>query len=972
MEKFIIFASNFLIIVYSSIIGINYLSQQQFSAFNLAQYKWNLPNVHFHPMPAQAPSQNSRPMAKIITSLDNCQIKRKILHHQIILFSNNSFAILSIPYSQFKNMSRHTSSRQKKKDRKATNAQVKIAAVKSIKFIPTAALKTVVEHVSNTSDLNRMDRQEPQTLANTALTAHAQAKKEHKAFQEQLPTAGNNRSVELGSRNTGNLAHIDYFMEKHFAPLNRRDTQEPEVLGKNAPSTAIPTPRIQHGSKVSKLPSDMAPANSSLIQDNQRNTVRQLIRNNKLQYSRNKSSSPADMINTSISTKHRATENIEQKLLMQFRNNSQCSRNSSQYSRKQSINPAVMIPTGISPKRRSIGNLGQQISRQSYGPNSAPNPSANSNLPSDMAPANSSLIQDNQRNTVRQLIRNNKLQYSRNKSSSPADMINTSISTKHRATENIEQKLLMQFRNNSQCSRNSSQYSRKQSINPAVMIPTGISPKRRSIGNLGQQISRQSYGPNSAPNPSANSNLPHEINSAVMVPAASTTLRPIEGSKQKSFMESYGLNFALSPSANNNLPHKLISAGMIPAAIPIRRWPNENFQQQILMQFNGPDPHLNSTANTNRTAAMKPETTVKLYNRYTLIATFAHIKLTYPSIPPFPYLLRNLNFNLFYMPQDYYLHIFKKYCNKLTYLSTSVLTTLVNYMSAILYLQLIYFYNDRKSATSSPTALRKGNHHNQYCAQTQYSTDTLLLYIITMTYILSNCHLNLSILYITTYQSTATIPQSSLYKYNHISYSSQSHLNYPRYSKLRIIIILYKQLNYHDSTFPKYVLDHKSSTSSNTALGKGTYHRQYYAQPLTNLYIYLHLYIKTMCYVQLNYVKLHTSYLTTYQSAATNPTFRHSPNLNASSSLSTQVERPKAVGVPTTSKYDVTHILKVPTTLLTTPNPTNTDCNTPTTHNAPRCSRPKIPMHIECVAPEITQTICLTCYAITLAFTDST
>ena len=845
MEKFIIFASNFLIIVYSSIIVINYLSQQQFSAFNLAQYKWNLPNVHFHPMPAQAPSQNSRPMAKIITSLDNCQIKRKILHHQIILFSNNSFAILSIPYSQFKNMSRHTSSRQKKKDRKATNAQVKIAAVKSIKFIPTAALKTVVEHVSNTSDLNRMDRQEPQTLANTALTAHAQAKKEHKAFQEQLPTAGNNRSVELGSRNTGNLAHIDYFMEKHFAPLNRRDTQEPEVLGKNAPSTAIPTPRIQHGSKVSKLPSDMAPANSSLIQDNQRNTVRQLIRNNKLQYSRNKSSSPADMINTSISTKHRATENIEQKLLMQFRNHSQCSRNSSQYSRKQSLNPAVMIPTGISPKRRSIGNLGQQISRQSY-------------------------------------------------------------------------------------------------------------------------------GPNSAPNPAANSNLPHEINSAVMVPAASTTLRPIEGSKQKSFMESYGLNFALSPSANNNLPHKLISAGMIPAAIPIRRWPNENFQQQILMQFNGPDPHLNSTANTNRTAAMKPETTVKLYNRYTLIATFAHIKLTYPSIAPFPYLLRNLNFDLFYMPQDYYLHIFNKYCNKLTYLSTSVLTTLVNYMSAILYLQFINFYNDRKSATSSPTALRKGNHHNQYCAQTQYSTDTLPLYIITMTYILSNCHLNLSILYITTYQSTATSPQSSLYKYNHISYSSQSHLNYPRYSKLRIIIILYKQLNYHDSTFPKYVLAHKSSTSSNTALGKGTYHRQYYAQPLTNLYIYLHLYIKTMCYVQLNYVKLHTSYLTTYQSAATNPTFRHSPKLNASSSLSTQVERPKAVGVPTTSKYDVTHILKVPTTLLTTPNPTNTDCNTPTTHNAPRCSRPKIPMHIECVAPEITQTICLTCYAITLAFTDST
>ena len=70
-------------------------------------------------------------------------------------------------------------------------------------------------------------------MKHESLTAHAQAKKKHKAFQEELPTAGNNRSVELGSRNTSNLAHIDYFMEKHFAPLNRRDTQEPEVLGEN-------------------------------------------------------------------------------------------------------------------------------------------------------------------------------------------------------------------------------------------------------------------------------------------------------------------------------------------------------------------------------------------------------------------------------------------------------------------------------------------------------------------------------------------------------------------------------------------------------------------------------------------------------------------------------------------------------------------------------------------------------------------
>ena len=50
----------------------------------------------------------------------------------------------------------------------------------------------------------------------------------------------------------------------------------------------------------------------------------------------------------------------------------------------------------------------------------------------------------------------------------------------------------------------------------------------------------------------------------------------------------------------------------------------------------------------------------------------------------------------------------------------------------------------------------------------------------------------------------------------------------------------------------------------------------------------------------------------------------------------------------------------------------NSQCNTPTPHNAPRCSRTKKPMHIECVAPEITQTICLSCYALVLDFSDST
>jgi len=79
---------------------------------------------------------------------------------------------------------------------------------------------------------------------------------------------------------------------------------------------------------------------------------------------------------------------------------------------------------------------------------------------------------------------------------------------------------------------------------------------------------------------------------------------------------------------------------------------------------------------------------------------------------------------------------------------------------------------------------------------------------------------------------------------------------------------------------------------------------------------------------------------------------RHSPDLS---------ETRRAKARTSKAQQEHTHLLCC-----------NTNCNSPTPHNAPRCTRRNQPMHIECAAPEITQTICLSCYAITLDFTEST
>ena len=167
MQQFIISASNFLIFVYSYIIIITYLSRQQFSDLKSHQKQWNSPNVYLHPMPSQVPPKNSLPLVKISPRNRNQQIQILILHTHIILFSNNSFAILSISYLKFQNMNRPTSPRHHKKTQKALKGQGKSfpEIINSEMHIPSIANSPMEEYLALPQNSNRIAMQEPQILA---------------------------------------------------------------------------------------------------------------------------------------------------------------------------------------------------------------------------------------------------------------------------------------------------------------------------------------------------------------------------------------------------------------------------------------------------------------------------------------------------------------------------------------------------------------------------------------------------------------------------------------------------------------------------------------------------------------------------------------------------------------------------------------------------------------------------------------
>ena len=97
------------------------------------------------------------------------------------------------------------------------------------------------------------------------------------------------------------------------------------------------------------------------------------------------------------------------------------------------------------------------------------------------------------------------------------------------------------------------------------------------------------------------------------------------------------------------------------------------------------------------------------------------------------------------------------------------------------------------------------------------------------------------------------------------------------------MIILFKQLTRHSTFSPSYLINHETVVFPSIVPGKDSYHSQYYAETQGH---------------GPHYLKLHAH--------TTTQTSRHNLNLFISqpnSSLSTQVERPKAGGVLKTRKY---------------------------------------------------------------------
>ena len=107
---------------------------------------------------------NNRPSsAKIqFSTQNNCQPKQKlIIHQQIILFSSNSFAILSIPYPKFKIMNHPTSPNQKKRQQKALQSQGKLLTEPLNSHMLSPIHNHMEESLAFPKNLNRMAPQEP-------------------------------------------------------------------------------------------------------------------------------------------------------------------------------------------------------------------------------------------------------------------------------------------------------------------------------------------------------------------------------------------------------------------------------------------------------------------------------------------------------------------------------------------------------------------------------------------------------------------------------------------------------------------------------------------------------------------------------------------------------------------------------------------------------------------------------------------
>ena len=98
MSNFSIFIPFSILLFYSFTILIIFPLSKQFSAPNLVWYCLKTATSQFRTESFQVSGQISPPSSTFLHHKDDNQITNKIPHPHIILFSNNSFAILSIPY----------------------------------------------------------------------------------------------------------------------------------------------------------------------------------------------------------------------------------------------------------------------------------------------------------------------------------------------------------------------------------------------------------------------------------------------------------------------------------------------------------------------------------------------------------------------------------------------------------------------------------------------------------------------------------------------------------------------------------------------------------------------------------------------------------------------------------------------------------------------------------------------------------
>jgi hypothetical protein len=357
-------------------------------------------------------------------------------------------------------------------------------------------------------------------------------------------------------------------------------------------------------------------------------------------------------------------------------------------------------------------------------------------------------------------------------------------------------------------------------------------------------------------------NLLHEFNLAVMIPAGNPTQiypKPTGNYPQQILKQAYG--------SSKNFLHEFNPAVMIAAVTPppIHPKPIQNYQQQILTQSYGTNNHASPAPNrcptrfsvipTERPKAVGIPKTRKYSDTNTIYKATkepentAQLPNRYPLIEPLAHI-------------------------KLTPPSPPSLS--------------LY----RNLTLTFPNEAQPYNRHiiTSY-SNVPNSGNTLLL------------------------SSTLVILKSmTMYsqiypKYtDHSPHTPPSCSNYLYYPMLYPLIKSYQQLNPHNTLFNTYGIDHDSTASPHSTIYGSTYHSQNCKQ--TQFYFKFNypthpsLHKSTRTYIQLNYPgKL--------SSPCSNPDRFLLWKIN--SSLSTQVERPKAGRVLKTSKYPDANTLSVPT-----------------------------------------------------------